>query len=93
MGKVAGKAAKRAAVRKLVSTRPSVRAPIKKDVRPRSSSGNGSVPVKKERFTLHGFALSGPTYTVALMLNLGVGVEKNSAEARRFVEVPLAENR
>jgi glutathione S-transferase len=70
MGKLARKAAKRAAVRKLVSPRPSARSRVKKASGPRSSSGNGTVPVNKERFTLHGFALSGPTYTVALMLNL-----------------------
>lgn len=72
MGKLAGKAAKKAAVRKLVSqsARLSARTRMKKPARTRSSPGNGSVSVNKERFTLHGFALSGPTYTVALMLNL-----------------------
>ena len=73
MGKLASKAAKKAAARKLMSPpgRASARRPVKKPVRARPSAGNGSgVPASKERFTLHGFALSGPTYTVALMLNL-----------------------
>src|SRR5262245_31688704 len=72
MGKLAKKAAKKAAVRKLVSqsARLAARRAIKKPVRTRSSPENGVAPANKERFTLHGFALSGPTYTVALMLNL-----------------------
>src|SRR6266508_3005728 len=72
MGKPARRAAKKAVVRKLVSqpARSSGRLEVKKTARARPSSGNASVPVSKERFTLHGFALSGPTYTVALMLNL-----------------------
>jgi glutathione S-transferase len=73
MGKLARKAAKKAAARKLVSPprRSSARHAVKKTARPRPSSSNGhGAPASKERFTLHGFALSGPTYTVALMLNL-----------------------
>jgi glutathione S-transferase len=73
MGKLARKAAKKAAARKLVSPprRASARRAIKKTTRVRPSTGNGGgSPANKERFTLHGFALSGPTYTVALMLNL-----------------------
>jgi glutathione S-transferase len=72
MGKLAKKAARKAAVRKLVSqsARRATHRAIKKPARARSSAGNGGVPANKERFTLHGFALSGPTYTVALMLNL-----------------------
>jgi glutathione S-transferase len=68
MGKLARKAAKRAAVRKLVShpTRSPARRTVKKAAPAGSSPGNGGVPAN----TLHGFALSGPTYTVALMLNL-----------------------
>jgi glutathione S-transferase len=72
MGKPARRAAKKAVVRKFVPqpALSSGRPQVKKTARARPTSGNGSVPVSKERFTLHGFALSGPTYTVALMLNL-----------------------
>src|SRR5262245_45836050 len=73
MGKPARKAAKRAAARKLVAAprRARARLPAKKPVQARPASANGSgVPVNNQRFTLHGFALSGPTYTVALMLHL-----------------------
>src|SRR5262245_8659865 len=73
MGKPARKAAKRAAARKLVAAprRARARLPAKKPVQARPASANGSgVPVNNQRFTLHGFALSGPTYTVALMLAL-----------------------
>jgi len=72
MGKPAKKAAKKAAARKLASqtARPSARRAVKKSARAGGTASNGSVPVNKERFTLHGFALSGPTYTVALMLHL-----------------------
>jgi glutathione S-transferase len=72
MGRPAKKAVKKAAVRKVMSHpgRSTARRAAKKVVRRRSSAGNGVMPANKERFTLHGFALSGPTYTVALMLNL-----------------------
>ncbi|MFZ5674622.1 MAG: glutathione S-transferase family protein [Pseudomonadota bacterium] len=66
MAKAAKKVVKKAAVRKPVS-KTSARRPVKPSPRPKPqapAAGN------KERFTLHGFALSGPTYTVALMLSL-----------------------
>ncbi len=66
MAKVAKKVAKKAAARKPVS-KPSARRPVKPSPRPKPEP---SISVNKERFTLHGFALSGPTYTVALMLSL-----------------------
>ncbi len=64
MAKAAKKVVKKAAVRKPVS-KTSARRPVKPS--PKSQS---PVAGNKERFTLHGFALSGPTYTVALMLSL-----------------------
>ncbi len=66
MGKAAKKVVKKAAVKKPVA-KPAARRPVKPSQRGKpavAASGN------KERFTLHGFALSGPTYTVALMLSL-----------------------
>ena len=64
MAKAAKKVVKKAAVRKPVS-KTSARRPVKPSPKPQAPvAGN------KERFTLHGFALSGPTYTVALMLSL-----------------------
>lgn len=66
MAKAAKKVAKKAAVRKPVS-KPSARRPVKPSTRPKPQAPVGG---NKERFTLHGFALSGPTYTVALMLSL-----------------------
>lgn len=66
MAKAAKKVAKKAAARKPVS-KPSARRPVKPSPRPKPEP---AISVNKERFTLHGFALSGPTYTVALMLSL-----------------------
>ena len=66
MAKAAKKIVKKATIRKLVS-KPAARRPVKPSQRGKpaaQASGN------KERFTLHGFSLSGPTYTVALMLSL-----------------------
>lgn len=66
MAKAAKKVVRKTALRKPVS-KPAARRPVKASHRSKpavSASGN------KERFTLHGFALSGPTYTVALMLSL-----------------------
>lgn len=66
MAKAAKKVVKKAAVRKPVS-KTSARRPVKPSPRPKPEA---PVAGNKERFTLHGFALSGPTYTVALMLSL-----------------------
>lgn len=66
MAKAAKKVVKKAAVRKPVS-KTSARRPVKPSPRPKPQA---PVAGNKERFTLHGFALSGPTYTVALMLSL-----------------------
>ncbi len=66
MAKAAKKVVKKAAVRKPVS-KTSARRPVKPSPRPKPEA---PVASNKERFTLHGFALSGPTYTVALMLSL-----------------------
>jgi glutathione S-transferase len=66
MAKAAKKVVKKAAVRKPVS-KTSARRSVKPSPRPKSEA---PVAGNKERFTLHGFALSGPTYTVALMLSL-----------------------
>ncbi len=66
MGKAAKRVVKKAAIKKPVA-KPAARRPVKPSQRSKpaaAASGN------KERFTLHGFALSGPTYTVALMLSL-----------------------
>lgn len=66
MAKAAKKVVRKTAPRKPVA-KPAARRPVKASHRQKpaaSASGN------KERFTLHGFALSGPTYTVALMLSL-----------------------
>lgn len=65
MGKAAKKVVKKAAVRKPVAKPVARRPKAPHRAKPTAvASGN------KERFTLHGFALSGPTYTVALMLSL-----------------------
>ncbi|MBK1866370.1 glutathione S-transferase family protein [Aestuariivirga sp. YIM B02566] len=66
MAKAAKKVVKKAAVRKPVS-KTSARRPVKPSPRPKPEA---LVAGNKERFTLHGFAMSGPTYTVALMLSL-----------------------
>jgi glutathione S-transferase len=42
----------------------------KKAVKPAKSRAPAAASGNKQRFTLHGFALSGPTYTAALMLAL-----------------------
>ncbi|TMJ37157.1 MAG: hypothetical protein E6G87_08945, partial [Alphaproteobacteria bacterium] len=66
MGKTAKRVVKKATVKKPIA-KPAARRPVKPSQRGKTAaaaSGN------KERFTLHGFALSGPTYTVALMLSL-----------------------
>src|SRR5438552_8707437 len=66
MGKAAKRVVKKATVKKPIA-KPAARRPVKPSQRGKTAaaaSGN------KERFTLHGFALSGPTYTVALMLSL-----------------------
>lgn len=68
MGKTAKKIAKKTTVKKPMA-KPSARRAVAKPVKrpqPRAVVLTGN----KERFTLHGFALSGPTYTVALMLSL-----------------------
>ncbi len=75
MGKPAKKAAKKLAARKILArpVRPTARRsekPSKKLARDRARGSHSGAAVNKERFTLHGFALSGPTYTVALMLHL-----------------------
>jgi glutathione S-transferase len=78
MAKPVKKAAKKPAARKLLKKKPSRPAKIvakQKNVRKSISSkpakaAGGSPGVDKERFTLHGSMLSGPTYTVALMLSL-----------------------
>jgi len=67
MAKAAKKVVKKTAMRKPVS-KPSARRPVKASERTKPAVS--SFAVNKERFTLHGFALSGPTYTVALMLSL-----------------------
>jgi glutathione S-transferase len=66
MGKAAKRVVKKATVKKPIA-KPAARRAVKPSQRGKpatTASGN------KERFTLHGFALSGPTYTVALMLSL-----------------------
>jgi glutathione S-transferase len=68
MAKPARKAAKRPAARP-VAKRPARAAVRSKPVARPKPVSNGAA-VDKQRFTLHGFALSGPTYTVALMLSL-----------------------
>jgi glutathione S-transferase len=54
-------------LKKATKSKPAAKKPVKRTAPAQeraSSSGN------KQRFTLHGFALSGPTYTAALMLAL-----------------------
>lgn len=66
MAKAAKKVVRKTAVRKPVA-KPAARRPVKASHRLKPAASASS---NKERFTLHGFALSGPTYTVALMLSL-----------------------
>jgi glutathione S-transferase len=73
MAKPAKKAAKKSAGKKAVKTaskpvKVAERKPAKVVRASKPSAGAGSID--KERFTLHGTMLSGPTYTVALMLSL-----------------------
>ena len=68
MAKPARKAAKRPAARP-VAKRPA-RAAVRAKPAARPKPAPNGAAVDKQRFTLHGFALSGPTYTVALMLSL-----------------------
>jgi glutathione S-transferase len=73
MAKLAKKAVRKAVVKKTVS-KPH-RSPARRHTAHASKPASrvkhaNGVAVNKERFTLHGFALSGPTYTVALMLSL-----------------------
>ena len=66
------KAAKKTAAKKPVKSvakarpaaKPAAKPAARKEVQPGSGGGN------KQRFTLHGLMLSGPTYTVGLMLSL-----------------------
>jgi glutathione S-transferase len=73
MAKLAKKAVRKTVIKKALSKphRSHARRPAAHASKssPRVKPANG-VPVNKERFTLHGFALSGPTYTVGLMLSL-----------------------
>jgi glutathione S-transferase len=69
MAKPARKAAKRPAAKPVAKRTARVSARPKPAVRSKPPN-NGTSAVDKQRFTLHGFALSGPTYTVALMLAL-----------------------
>jgi hypothetical protein len=65
MAKAAKKVVKKAAVRKPVAKPVARRPKAPHRAKPTAvASGN------KERFTLHGFALSGPTYTVALITSI-----------------------
>ena len=68
MAKPAKKAAKRPAVKPVAKRPVRTGARAKPTARPKPIV-NGSA-VDKQRFTLHGFALSGPTYAVGLMLSL-----------------------
>src|SRR5437773_4086125 len=66
MGKAAKRVVKKATVKKPIA-KPAARRPVKPSQRGKTAA---TASGHKERFTLHGFALSGPTYTVALMLSL-----------------------
>ncbi len=69
MAKPARKAAKRPAAKPVAKRTVRISERSKPVVRAKPPN-NGTSAVDKQRFTLHGFALSGPTYTVALMLSL-----------------------
>jgi glutathione S-transferase len=58
------KPAKRAVKKSVPSKKPVVKKPAK------PAAARGPSPAEKARFTLYGFATSGPTYTAALMLSL-----------------------
>lgn len=69
MGKTAKKIGKKPESKKPVA-KPSARRAVAKPAKPSHVPRTVAIAGNKERFTLHGFALSGPTYTVALMLSL-----------------------
>lgn len=68
MAKPAKKPAKKPAAKKAVKSASKAK-PVKKSIASKAAPTNGG-SVDKQRFTLHGSMLSGPTYTVALMLAL-----------------------
>ena len=54
---------------KVQAKKPTVK-PKAKNAAAKASATRGPTPAEKQRFTLYGFATSGPTYTAALMLSL-----------------------
>ncbi|CAN5510307.1 hypothetical protein BH10PSE7_BH10PSE7_00730 [soil metagenome] len=69
MGKTAKNVGKKPEA-KQPAAKPNARRVVSKPAKPSHPPRAVAVAGNKERFTLHGFALSGPTYTVALMLSL-----------------------
>jgi glutathione S-transferase len=56
---------------KVVAKTAAAKKPVpKKAVPAKAAASRGPTPAEKQRFTLYGFATSGPTYTAALMLSL-----------------------
>jgi glutathione S-transferase len=68
MAKPAKKVAKKTVAKTKSTTKPTAKAT--KSAKAAAPKAKGPSPAEKQRFTLHGFAGSGPTYTTALMLAL-----------------------
>lgn len=64
------KIAKRAKVISMPLKKAAPKVVAKKSVPKKATAVRGPTPAEKQRFTLYGFATSGPTYTAALMLSL-----------------------
>ena len=64
------KKAARANVKSMPLKKATPKVVAKKPVAKKTPAARGPTPAEKQRFTLYGFATSGPTYTAALMLSL-----------------------
>jgi glutathione S-transferase len=64
------KPAKRAIVKAVPKKKAAPKPAAKKLTAAKATAVRGPTPAEKQRFTLYGFATSGPTYTAALMLSL-----------------------
>jgi glutathione S-transferase len=70
MAKKAARAKVKAMPLKKAAPKVQAKKPVVKKTAAKAPASRGPTPAEKQRFTLYGFATSGPTYTAALMLSL-----------------------
>jgi glutathione S-transferase len=70
MAKKAARAKVKAMPLKKAAPKVQAKKPVAKKTAAKAPASRGPTPAEKQRFTLYGFATSGPTYTAALMLTL-----------------------